>query len=168
MLCYQGKKDLRLIGSSDADWGGDVDQSKSTLGCAFLLNDSAILWRSKKQSCIALSTMEAEYVACFTATQDAVWLKNFLDHLKIVKLASDLVTIYRDNTTAIAVAKKPKYHGKTKHIKMRYHYIRKAINDHDVILKHISTNSMVADPLTKPIARDAFIRHVKSLGLCRM
>jgi len=78
------------------------------------------------------------------------------------------VTIYCDNTTAIAVAKDPKYHGKTKHIKMRYHYIREAITEQDVILKHISTNSMVADPLTKPIARDAFVRHVRSLGLCRM
>jgi hypothetical protein len=51
---------------------------------------------------------------------------------------------------------------------MRYHYIREAITEQDVILKHISTNSMVADPLTKPIARDAFVRHVRSLGLCRM
>ena len=77
MLCYKGKKDLRLIGFSDADWGGDVDQSKSTSGCAILLNDSAILWRSNKQSCIALSTMEAEYVACSATTQNAVWLKKF-------------------------------------------------------------------------------------------
>jgi len=88
--------------------------------------------------------------------------------LKIVKSASDPVTIYCDNTTAIAVAKDPKYHGKTKHIKMRYHYIREAITEQDVILKHISTNSMVADPFTKPIVRDAFVRHVRSLGLCRM
>ena len=78
------------------------------------------------------------------------------------------MTIYYDNTTTIAMAKDPKYHGKTKHIMMRYHYIREAINYHDVILKHISTSSMVADPLTKLIARDAFIRHVKSLCLCRM
>jgi len=88
--------------------------------------------------------------------------------LKIIKSASDPVTIYCDNTTAIAVAKDPKYHGKTKHIKMRYHYIREAITEQDMILKHISTNSMVADPLTKPIARDVFVRHVRSLGLCRM
>ena len=78
------------------------------------------------------------------------------------------MTIYCDNTAAIVVAKDPKYHGKTKHIKMRYHYIREAIIEQDVILKHISTNSMVADPLTKPITKDAFVRHVRSLGLCRM
>jgi len=100
-----------------------------------LLNDSAILWRSKKQSHIALFTIEAEYVACSVATQDTVWLKNFLYHLKIVKSASDPVTIYYDNTVAIAVAKDPKYHGKTKHIKMKYHYIREAIIEQDVILK---------------------------------
>jgi hypothetical protein len=89
-------------------------------------------------------------------------------HLKIVKSTSDPVIIYYDNTIAVVVAKDPKYHGKTKHIKMRYHYIREAITKHDMILKHISTNSMIANPLTKPIARDVFIRHVRSLGLCRM
>ena len=72
MLCYQGKKDLQLIGYSDADWRGDINQSKSTSGYAFLLNDSVILWSSKKQSHVALSTIEAEYVSCSTATQDAV------------------------------------------------------------------------------------------------
>jgi hypothetical protein len=88
--------------------------------------------------------------------------------LKIIKSASNPVTIYCDNTTAVAMVKDPKYHGKTKHIKMRYHYIRKAIIEHDLILKHISTNSMVAYPLTKPLAKDAFVRHVRSIDLCRM
>ena len=78
------------------------------------------------------------------------------------------MTIFCDNTAALVVAKDPKYHGKTKHIKKRYHYIRDAITDKDVVLKYISTNNMVAGPLTKPITRDVFIRHVKSLGLCRM
>ena len=168
MLWYQGMKDLRLIGYSDVDWGGDVDQCKSTSGYAFLLNDSAILWSSKKQSCVALSTMEDEYVACSTTTQDAVWLRSFLQHFEIVKSALEPVTIFCDNTAALAVAKDPKYHRKTKHMKKRNHYIRDAITDKDMVLKYISTNNMVVDPLTKPIARDVFIRHVKSLGLCRM
>jgi hypothetical protein len=78
------------------------------------------------------------------------------------------VTIYYYNTATIAMAKNPKYQGKTKHIKMRYHYIREAITKHDVILKHISINSMVAYPLTKSITWDAFVRHVRSLGICKM
>ena len=85
MLWYQVKEDLWLIGYSDVDCRGDIDQSKSISGYAFLLNDSVILWSSKKQSCVALSTMEFEYVACSIVTQDAVWLRNFLQHLKISK-----------------------------------------------------------------------------------
>ena len=63
VLCYKGK-DLHLIGYTNADWGGNLDQHKSTSGYAFLLNDCTISWSNKKQSCIALSTMEAKYVAC--------------------------------------------------------------------------------------------------------
>jgi hypothetical protein len=103
--------------------------------------------------------MDADYIACSVVTQDAVWLKSFMHHLKIVKLASNPITFYRDNTAAVAVVKDPKYHEKTKHIKVRYHYIRDAITKHDVILKHISINSMIADPLIKPIVMDAFVRH---------
>ena len=96
-------KDLRLIGYSNADWGGDVDQCKSTSGYAFLLNDSAILWSSKNQSCVALSTMEAEYVACSAATQDAGWLRSFLQHLEIVKSTLEPMIIFCDNTAALAL-----------------------------------------------------------------
>ena len=67
-----------------------------------MLNDSAILWSSKKQSCVALSIMEAEYVACSAATQDAVWLRSFLQHLKIVKTTLEPVTICCDSTAALA------------------------------------------------------------------
>ena len=78
------------------------------------------------------------------------------------------MTIFGDNTAALAVAKDPKYHGKTKNIEKRYHYIRDTIIENDLVLKHISTSNMVADPLTKLIARDVFVKHVRSLGLCRM
>ena len=76
--------------------------------------------------------------------------------------------IFCDNIVALGVAKDPKYHEKTKHIKNKYHYIRDAITENDVALKHISTSNMVADLLIKPIARDTFVRHVRSLGLCKM
>ena len=112
--------------------------------------------------------MEAEYVACLSATQDAVWLRSILQHLEIVKTALEPMTIFCDNTATLVVAKDPKYHGKTKHIKKKYHYIRDAITEKDVVLKHISTSNMVADPLTKPIARDVFVKHVRSLGISRM
>ncbi|XP_070032592.1 secreted RxLR effector protein 161-like [Nicotiana tomentosiformis] len=68
-ICYQGGKDLRLVGYGDADHEGDLDERKSTSGYVFLLSDGAISWSSKKQSCVSLSTMESEYVALASATQ---------------------------------------------------------------------------------------------------
>ena len=68
----------------------------------------------------------------------------------------------------LAYAKDSKYHGKTKHIQIKYHFIRDLITQNEAVLKHIRTNEMVAYPFTKPIAKDAFLRHVRSLGLCRM
>jgi hypothetical protein len=107
------RNDLRLVGYSDADWGGNIDERKLTYGYAFLLNNGAITWNSKKQSCISLSTMEAEYVACSAAVQEVVWLRRFLQHLEIVRDALDPVTIHCDSTAALAYAKDPKYHGRT-------------------------------------------------------
>ena len=91
-----------------------------------MLNDNVILWSSKKQSCIAL---EVEYIACSAATQDMVWLRGFLQHLKIIKITLEPLTIFCDNTAALAMTKDLKYHRKTKHIKKRYHYIRDAISE---------------------------------------
>ncbi|KAK4384341.1 Retrovirus-related Pol polyprotein from transposon TNT 1-94 [Sesamum angolense] len=119
-LSYHGGS-LRLVGYSDADGSADRDERKSTSGYAFLLGGAAITWSSKKQPCISLSTMEAEYVA-----------------------------------SAIAYAKDPKYHGRTKHIDTRYHFIRDSIAQGEVVLRHIP---MIADPFTKPLRRDAFHRH---------
>ena len=83
-MCYQGK-DMHLVGYTDTNWGGDLDQHISTSGYAFLLNDCTISWSSNKQSCIALSIMEVEYVACSSAIQKVVWLRRFLQHLEILK-----------------------------------------------------------------------------------
>ena len=157
-----------MIGYSDADWGSDLDERKSTFGYAFLLNNGAITWSSKKQPCIALSTMEAEYVACSATVQEAIWLWRFFQNLKVVKDALDPVTVHCDSMVALAYAKDSKYHGRTKHIDIRYHYIRDMVAHNEVVLKHIFTSLMIADPLTKPIGRDAFQAHVRSLGLRRI
>ena len=100
--------------------------------------------------------MESEYIACSSAVQEIVWLQRFLRHFYTEDRSSEPVTLYSDSTTAIAYAKDPKYHGKSKHIDIRFHYIRDMVAHGEVVLKHISMTSMVADPLTKAIARDAF------------
>ncbi|KAL0303266.1 UNVERIFIED_CONTAM: Retrovirus-related Pol polyprotein from transposon TNT 1-94 [Sesamum radiatum] len=154
--------------SSDVDGSPDRDERKSTSGYAFLLGGAAITWYSKKQPCISLSTMEAEYVACASAVQEAIWLRRFLKSLRILADINDAEVIYCDNTATIAYAKDPKYHRRTKHIDTRYHFIRDSVVQGEVALMHIPTNDMIADPFTKPLRRDAFHRHVSSMGLRRI
>ena len=122
-LCFH-KGNLRLKGYSNADWVGDKDERKSTSGYAFILRGSAVSWCSNKQTYVALSTMESEYVACEAVVQEAVWLKRFLQCLGITTHSEEAVTLYSDNTTALVYARDPKYHGKSKHIEIKYHFIR--------------------------------------------
>ena len=86
----------------------------------------------------------------------------------VVKDVSNPVTVHCDSMAALAYAKDSNYHGKTKHIDIRYHYIRYMVAHNKVVLKHISTSLMIADPLTKPIGRDIFQAYVRSLGLHRI
>ena len=164
-LCYQGK-DLLLRGYTNADWAGDVDERKSTSGFIFLLGNSAISWSSKKQTCVALSTMESEFIAFSSTVQEGVWLKRFLDHLKVTS-SKEPVTIMSDSQSSIAYTKDPKFHSKTKHIDIKYHYVKDMVARGEVNLKYISTHDMIADPLTKVVTSDMFERHIKCFGLRR-
>ena len=105
-LCYQGM-DLQLRGYTDADHGQDKDGRKSTSGYVFTLGSGAVSWSSKKQTCVALSTMESEYVASCSAVQEAVWLKRFLIHLNLVPTEKATI-IFSDSTSSIAYSKNPK------------------------------------------------------------
>ena len=107
-------------------------------------------------------------MACEVAMQEAVWLKRFLQGLGITAHSEEAVTLYYDSIPALAYAKDPKYNGKSKHIEIKYHFIRDMVARGEVVMKHISTRSMVVDPLTKPIARNVFQSHVGSVGLRRM
>ena len=122
-LCYQGS-DLRLTGYTDADWAGDLDERRSTSGYVFLLSNGTITCSSKKQSSTTLSMMEAEFITCSASVQEAVWLRRFLQNLQVITEASCPVTIYCDNQACIAYMKDPKYHGRTKHIKIKHSFVR--------------------------------------------
>ncbi|XP_075087600.1 secreted RxLR effector protein 161-like [Nicotiana tabacum] len=92
-LCYSGN-DLYLKGYTCVDWAGDRNDRKSTSSYAFLLNSGAISWKSKKQNCTTLSTMEYEFLACVSVVQEAVWLKRFFDNLDITKNSQGPMTLY--------------------------------------------------------------------------
>ncbi|KAA0038142.1 Retrovirus-related Pol polyprotein from transposon TNT 1-94 [Cucumis melo var. makuwa] len=101
MLTYKRSDHLEVIGYSDSDFAGCVDTRKSTFGYLFLLAEEAISWKSAKQSIIASSTMEAEFVACFEATVHGLWLWNFISGLGIVDSIAKPLRIYCDNSAAV-------------------------------------------------------------------
>jgi len=112
-------------------------------------------------------TIEAQYIACCLTTPEAIWLKSFLQDLDLTPRINDPVEMLCDNTAAIKFARDPKLYRKTKHIMRRYHCVRNAIKVKEVVIKYVSVSRMIADPLTKPIPRDAFKAHVMSLSLHR-
>lgn len=124
-LKYQQGEALSLVGYSDADWAGDRDDWHSTSGNIFLMTGGPISWYSKKQAIVVLSTSEAEYVALSAVTQEAVWLRQLLTDLQVT--LSEPIVLMEDNQGAIAIARNPTGHARTKHIDIRYHFVREAM-----------------------------------------
>jgi len=119
-LFYSSSKKIEIIGYSGSDWGGDLDDRKSTSGHCFMIGKTVCLWSSKKQSIVALSTCEAEYVAAASACQ-SVWLSNIMTQIGFNLDVS--IKIYVDNVSAINLAKNPVFHQRSKHIDIRYHFL---------------------------------------------
>ena len=122
MLVYHSE-DLIPIGYTDSDFQSYLDFRKSTSGCVFTLRGGAISWRSVKQSCIADSTMETEYIAACEAAREVVWLKKFLSVLGVVRMEQVPITLFYDNSGVVAQSKDPRNHKKEKHIEGKYHII---------------------------------------------
>uniref|UniRef100_A0AAV1T0V2 CCHC-type domain-containing protein n=1 Tax=Peronospora matthiolae TaxID=2874970 RepID=A0AAV1T0V2_9STRA len=161
---FQATSDDKLQGYSDADWAGDVEARRSTSGYAFVMNNGCISWRSKKQSIVALSSTEAEYMALTEAVQEAIWLKAFLHELGEMN-SDEAVKIYEDNQGSIALAKNPEFHKRTKHIDIRYHFVREKVAEGKVVLEYCSTKDMKADLMTKPIPASQFQYLRSMLGI---
>ena len=138
-----------LSGFSDADWAGDMDDRHSTSGNVFSFAKGAVSWLSKKQATVALSTAEAEYVALSMATHEAVWLRRLLTD--VGESPKSPTVIHEDNQGAIVMAKNPVGHARTKHIYIRYHFTREALQTGAIVLKYIPSDEMIADILTKSL-----------------
>jgi len=154
----------RSGGYSDADWGSENDR-KSVGGYLFLLNGGAISWASKKQKSIALSTTEAEYMAMTQAAKEILWLQVLLDEIGAFKHISPISTLYADNQGAIALARNPEYHARTKHIDIQYHFIRDLITSAKLDLRFCPSSDMIADIMTKSLPRATHEKHTQAMGL---
>ncbi|KAL5827802.1 hypothetical protein ACOSQ3_019653 [Xanthoceras sorbifolium] len=161
ILCFKGG-DTTLTGYVDADLAGNVDIRKSTTGYVYTLGGTAVSWVSQLQKIVALSTTEAEYVAVTEASKEMVWLQSFLEELG--KKQEDNV-LYCDSQSAIHLAKNPSFHSRTKHIQLRYHFIRSLLEDGILKLEKISGAQNPADMLTKTVTTDKLKLCSASVGL---
>ena len=150
----------------DLDWAGSAIDRKNTSGCCFSMGSGVISWFSRKQSCVALSTVEAKYVTAYSASCEAAWLRKLLYDLFDIQL--DATCIYCDNQSCVKLYENPMFHDKSKHIDIKYHYIMDMVQRGVVKLQHVATNKQIADMLTKPFARVKFEYFREKLGVLQI
>jgi len=154
-----------LQGYCDADWAGDDDTRRSTTGYVFGIGTGVISWNSKRQPTVALSTTEAEYMSASAAAREAVWLRALLEEVGFPQ--QQATTVYCDNSGAIALARNPVQHQRSKHIDIRHHFIRSVSEAGEVELVYVPTHEQVADVLTKPLTGDKHTKCCVGLGLLK-
>lgn len=162
-LIYTRTEDASLRGFSDSDYGGCIDDSKSTTGYVFNLGSGAISWQTKKQNVVALSSAEAEYISLSMAGCQALWLRGIL--VTLGKYQINATKLFCDNKSAIALSKNPVFHGKSKHIRIKYHFIRELVANKDVEVCFCGTKDQLADVFTKALQVGNFNRLKKNLGV---
>lgn len=156
---YQGH--TNLLGFVDADYATCKQTRRSTSGYIFYLNDGPISWKSMRQSVVALSSNEAEFISLTEAAKEATYLRNLLQE---IGLSQSLPTpLYEDNTGAISLSNNPVQHGKLKHVSIRRFWLREKVINRTIIIHHIQTSSQVADLLTKATMPSTFTSLIDSL-----
>ena len=154
LLYKKGESNSELIDYSDIDFAGDVGDRKSTSGHIFFLGEMAISWSSQKQSIVALSSCEAEYIAATRAACQALWMKRLISELKHEEQKG--VKLMVDNQSVITLSKNPVHHNRTKHIDTRYHFIRQCIEDKNIEIVFIRTENQLVDIFTKALGMMKF------------
>ncbi|KAJ0735426.1 putative RNA-directed DNA polymerase [Helianthus annuus] len=152
-----------LVGYCDSSHNINPDDRRSTTGHVFYFGSSPITWCSQKQSTVALSSCEAEYMAASAAACQAVWLKELIGELLDKKIQAAVLRV--DNISAIALTRNPVFHGRSKHIKSRFHYIRECVDREDIVVEHVSGIDRKADILTKALGKIKFKEMTEKLGV---
>ena len=149
-LVYGGDTQCLVTGYSDSDYAGDVDSRRSMTGYVFTLGGSVVSWKATLQPTVTLSTTEAEYMALTEAAKEGIWLRGLVRDLG---LHHDQATIYCDSLSAICLAKDQVHHERTKHIDVRYYFLR---SEKRVKVNKVGTADNPTDMLTKPIPHSKF------------
>ena len=151
-------------GFADAAYANN-DDLKSTTGYVFLAVGGAITWKSKKQTVIALSSTEAEYVALSEASREAVWLNNLYEELGFPQKRPTIIK--GDNDGSIILTQNPQFHQRSKHIAICHHYVRDLVKNKIVAIHTCRDPEQTADVLTKPLAKPKHWRHVEEIGMSK-
>lgn len=151
-----------LEGFTDAD-GASQEHRRAISGYAFIMDGGAISWSSRKQELVTLSTTEAEYVAATHAAREAIWLRHFIG--EVFSPLTDPTTLHCDNQSAVAIATNGNFHARTKHIDIRYHFIRYVVEDKSIRLIYCPTDDMTADTFTKALPSAKAKHFAAALGL---
>jgi hypothetical protein len=138
-----------LVGYTDSDHSGDPVGRKSTSGMAFYLNGNLIAWCSQNMRTVAVSSCESEFMSATAGAMQAIWLRGLLSELTSTE--TKVVPLYVDNS-AIALMKNPVFHGKSKHIDTRFHFIRQCIEREQIVARRVGTTEQKADSLTKALS----------------
>lgn len=160
-LTFGGGKE-GLEGYTDAD-GASQEHRRAISGYAFIIDGGAVSWSSRKQELVTLSTTEAEYVASTHAAKEAIWLRNFIG--EVFTPLTEPTTLHCDNQSAVAIATNGNFHARTKHIDIRYHFIRFVVENGSLKLVYCPTDDMTADTLTKALPSPKAKHFAASLGL---
>ena len=160
---YTFDTNVEIAGYTDSDWAGDANDRKSTSGGCFFVGNNLVSWHSKKQNCTSLSTAQAEYVAAGSCCTQLMWMKQMLADYGFQQ---GTLSLFCDNTSAINISKNPVLHSRTKHIEIRYHFIRGLVEEKLLELTFIPTEKQLADLFTKPLDNARFLSLCKAIGLC--
>jgi hypothetical protein len=154
-----------IEGHCDANWISDTKDSKSTSGYVFTLGGAAVSWKSSKQTCIARSTMESEFIALDKAGEEAEWLRNFLEDVPNWSKPVPAICIHCDSQSAIGRAQNHMYNGKSRHIRRRHNTVRQLLSNGIISIDYVKSKDNISDPLTKGLNREQVERSSRGMGL---
>ncbi|GJU10671.1 ribonuclease H-like domain, reverse transcriptase, RNA-dependent DNA polymerase [Tanacetum coccineum] len=162
-ITYKHNGGNKIHGFSDSSYGVNTQEGKGTTGIIFYYGESPISWNTQKQATVALSSCESEFIAATAAATQALWLKRLLS--KLTHSQEEKITIQVDNKSAIALMKNPVFHGRSKHIDTKYHFIRECIEREDIQVEFVSREYQKADILTKALPKIRFLTMRQLIGL---
>ena len=165
MLTYQKFENLEIIGYSDSDFVGCQDNKCSTYGYIFMLARGVISWKYAKQTPIASSTMVAEFITYFEESYHRIWLGNFVIGLGVVDGIERPLKIYCDNKSTVLYSNNNRSTTKSKFNDIKFFVVKERVQNKQIFIKHLRTNDMLNNPLTKGLVPKVFHEHIAHMGV---